>query len=116
MRNIIVVALLFFGVNSVFAQSIMGLWDTGKENTIIEINNVQGEYLGVIKSSSNNKVTIGKVIIKDLKKQNDKWAGKLFVFKKQRWYDVQITPRGTKLELKVYSGFLEKKFYWLKAK
>lgn len=115
MKNISVAILIYFGTNDVFAQSISGFWNTGRENTIIEINEENGKYVGKIKSSDNEKVTIGKVILKDLKKQNEKWIGKLFVVKRQEWYDVEITPNGTKLDLIVSAGFWENKVQWSKG-
>lgn len=115
--KIIAAAFLFFiGANNMYVQSISGFWNTGKENTIVEISKENGEFLGKIKSSDNEKVTIGKVILKDLIKQNDKWKGKLFVVKRQKWYDVVITPNETKLDLTVTAGFFEKEVQWSKVK
>lgn len=97
-------------------ESIEGIWDTGTENTKVEISNNNAEWVGKIKSSGNEKATIGKVILKDLKKQNEKWIGKLFVVKRQKWTDVEIIPNGTKLDLIVSAGFSEKKIQWSKVK
>lgn len=96
-------------------EAIQGLWQTGRENTKIEISQNNGDWIGKIKSSDNEKVNIGKVILKDLKKQNEKWIGKLFVVKKQKWYDVEIIPNKTKLDLTVSTGFFEKKVQWSKG-
>lgn len=96
-------------------QSIEGIWDSGTENTKIEILQSNGEWVGKIKSSDNEEATIGKVILKDLKKQNEKWVGKLFAVKRQKWTDVEIIPNGTKLDLMVSAGLSSKKVQWSKA-
>ena len=109
-----ILLLIYFSVSA--QEAIQGLWQTGRENTKIEISQNNGEWVGKIKSSDNEKVTIGKVILKDLIKQNDKWKGKLFVVKRQKWYDVVITPNETKLDLTVTAGFFEKEVQWSKVK
>lgn len=96
-------------------QPIEGIWDTGTEKTKIEILQINGEWIGKIKSSENQEVTIGKVILDDLKKQNEKWKGKIFIVKKQKWTDVEIIPSGTKLDLVVSTGFSNKKIQWSKV-
>ena len=96
-------------------QSIEGIWDWGTENTKIEILQSNGEWVGKIKSSDNEEATIGKVILKDLKKQNEKWVGKLFAVKRQKWTDVEIIPNGTKLDLTVSAGISSKKVQWSKV-
>lgn len=107
---------LFLGIISINTQPIIGLWNTGKDNTIVEISEVNGEFLGKIKSSDNEKAAAGNVILKDVRKTSDGWRGKLFVPKKQKWYDVQITPNETKLDLTVTAGFFEKEVQWSKVK
>lgn len=96
-------------------QSIEGIWDTGTENTKIEISQNNGEWVGKIISSDNEKATIGKVILKDLKKQNEIWKGELFVVKRQKWTDVEIVPNGNKLDLIVSAGPSSRKVQWSKA-
>lgn len=96
-------------------QPIEGIWDIGTENTKIEILQNNNGWVGKIKSSDNEKAPIGKVILKDLKKQNEKWKGKLFIVKKQKWTDVEMIPYGSKLDLLVSTGFSSKKVQWSKA-
>lgn len=96
-------------------ESIEGIWDSGTENTKIEISQNNGEWVGKIISSDNEKATIGKVILKDLKKQNEIWKGELFVVKRQKWTDVEIVPNGTKLDLIVSAGPSSRKVQWSKA-
>ena len=96
-------------------QPIEGIWDSGTENTKVEISQNNGEWVGKIISSDNEKATIGKVILKDLKKQNVIWKGELFVVKRQKWADVEILPNGTKLDLIVSAGPSSRKVQWSKV-
>lgn len=108
---------IFFSTLSVNAQQTMaGLWNTGNENTVIEMLQLNGEWLGQIHSSDNPGAIIGKTIIKDLEEKGDKWVGKIFVVKRQKWATVQITPQATQLDLVVSSGFSKKSIQWAKAK
>ena len=115
MKALYIVLLLLMSVSVSAQEAIQGLWQTGRENTKIEISQNNSEWVGKIKSSDNEKATIGKVILKDLKKQNENWIGKLFVIKRQKWFDMEITSKGTKLDLIVSAGFSEKKVQWSKV-
>jgi hypothetical protein len=116
MKALLIGTLILISVSVGAQEFIQGQWQTGRENTIIEIAPVNGEWFGKIKSSDNEKVSIGKVILKDLKKKNDKWPGTLFVVKKQAWYNVEITPHKTVLDLKIFAGFLTNETRWTKIK
>lgn len=116
MKTSILILLSFLMYSISYAQTIEGRWNTGKENTIIEFLQKGGEWEGKIKSSDNDKAPIGKVILKDMKKQGDSWIGKLFVIQKQRWVDVKIRPAETSLDLLVSAGFSKRNIEWKKAK
>lgn len=112
MKNLIliVVALCSF---SVFGQSnLTGTWDTGEDNTVIEITESDGKTTGKIKSSDNPKATINKVMLKDLKKSGSSWNGKIYAAKRQQWYDAEITQKGDVLEIKISVGFMSKTVEW----
>ena len=112
MKNFILI-ILFLGTFSVFGQSnFNGTWDTGEDNTIIEISESAGKIVGKIKSSDNPKATIGKVMVKDLKKNGTKWEGKIYAAKRQDWYDAVLTPKGNILEIKISVGFMSKTVEW----
>jgi uncharacterized protein (DUF2147 family) len=107
---IVIFSLLSF---SIHAQSlIQGIWETGEDNTRIEIRQTNGQWLGKIKSSDNNKAEIGKIILKGLKKDDNKWIGELYAAKRKQWYDVEISPKGNALELEISVGFFSKSIEW----
>ena len=101
---------------SVFGQSnLTGTWDTGEDNTMIEITEIDGNPTGKIKSSDNPNATISNVILKDVKKKGEIWKGKIYAAKRQEWYDAEITQKGNLLEIEINVGFLSKTVVWKKT-
>ena len=114
----LVLILLLVTTSLVHAQSrspLDGIWNTGQQNTNVEIIYNEGIASGRIVSSDNEKVKIGLVMLKDLKKTGDAWQGKIFSLKRKKWFDVQIRPTGDRLNLKISSGFYSKTVEWLKS-
>ncbi|MCA0931371.1 DUF2147 domain-containing protein [Lutimonas saemankumensis] len=106
---------LVFCSPSLFSQSdLNGLWNTGKDNTVIEISESNGEIKGKIKSSDNEKAEIGKITLKELIKHGALWRGKIYAAKRKEWYDVEITPKNNLLKLKIDIGFMSKSLEWKK--
>jgi hypothetical protein len=116
--RIIVLGIALVVLAPFYAQSqspLQGKWDTGKENTIVEILEEEDELMGRIVSSGNEKVKIGTVMLKDLSKAKDTWTGKVYSLKKKEWFDVEIKPNGSVLDLKISNGFLSKSIKWKKT-
>ncbi|MBK8490815.1 MAG: DUF2147 domain-containing protein [Saprospirales bacterium] len=106
MKVTAVLFMLLFGAISLNAQSIEGLWNTGKENTIINIKKVNSNYEGTIHDSDNSNAQIGKVLVKDIEKSGeDTYKGKLYVIDKGEWYNAEFKPKNEKLAITVSSGF-----------
>lgn len=89
-------------------QSINGIWNTGQDNTKIEINSTTGK----IHSSDNEKATVGKLIVKDLNRVNNTYKGKLYLIRRKRWTDAVFVPNGTSLNVRVSAGFQKKEMVW----
>lgn len=115
MKLVFSFSILFFATSMHAQHSLAGSWNTGNEHTVIEILQEDGNWMGKIKSSDNNKVEIGKIILKELEKNGDDWTGKLFAAKTQKWMDVTISPQVSQLDLVVSAGFSKKRIQWLKA-
>lgn len=116
MKELTVVFFMMFVANFMHAQqSIEGIWDTGKENTKIELKKVEGEYIGTIVSSDNKKAKEGTKLIKDVQSENGEWKGKLFVAKKKKWKDATFVSKGDELEITVSSGWMSKTVEWAKV-
>ena len=114
MKSLLVIIITFCSF-SVFSQSnLNGRWNTGQDNTIIEITISNGKWIGKIKSSDNEKAEIGKLTLKELQQEESKWTGKIYAAKRKDWYDVEITLHNDILELKISIGLLSKSLEWKK--
>ena len=112
MKKILATILIIYS-SSVFAQSnLVGIWETGEENTNIEISEIEGRLSGILKSTDNKKAEIGRVILKDLEQKGSKWEGQIWAARRQRWFDVLITPTENLLELEIDAGFRTKSVEW----
>ena len=110
--------LIAFSILShcVFSQSnLTGTWNTGEDNTIIEIIEIDGKPNGKIKSSDNPKAKIGNVILKEVNKNGRIWEGKIYAAKRQEWYDAEITQKGNVLAIEISVGFFSKTVEWKKT-
>ncbi len=108
--------LMFSIVYTSAQQSLEGLWKTGKEETIIEISFSSEQLLGKIKSSNNEQAEMGKIILKDLWSEGNKWVGKIYAIKRKKWYNVEIISKEEVLELKISFGLMSKSLQWEKSK
>ena len=109
MRNVVFALLLFFSATILNAQEpISGVWDTTKENTLVEISNNEGKVV------SSNKLETGKALLKDIVNLNGKWEAKLYNIKKKKWYNAILKREGEQLSITVKAGLVSKTVYWTK--
>ena len=87
--KIVIVCCMLFSTLSMHAQ-LVGTWNTGNDNTKIEITEVNGAYEGEIVSSNNAKAPIGSKLLKEVQLVNGEWKGKLFAAKKGEWMDTLL--------------------------
>ena len=114
MKNLLVAIIVSLSF-SIQAQSTLdGLWDTGEANTKIDVSEKNSLWSGVVKASD-SKDDIGELILKDLKKDGDKWTGKIYAPKRKEWYDVEIIAQEDNLKLKVSAGIFSKSLVWKKS-
>lgn len=114
MKIIVMCFLLISSLSMNAQQSIAGTWNTGKENTKIEITEVDGLYQGKIVSSDNEKVKIGKLLLKEVRSVRKGYKGKLFAAKKGEWMDAMLEAKDNKLSITVSAGFMNKTIEWSK--
>lgn len=112
MKSITFVFVFLLGAIAINAQSIEGLWNTGKENTIVKIKKVDNLYEGAIYSSDNSNAPIGKLIVKDIEKKEGTYIGKIYVDKKKKWYNAAFIRTGNKIAITVSAGLTEKTVEW----
>lgn len=138
-KNILLIFILFLYFNS-YSQSILGKWktiddETGKERSIVEIYQVEGNIYAKIdklleKSEENkvcencegankNKPLKGMIIINGLTKDGNEWnGGKILDPKSGNEYKCYITLENPdKLKVRGYLGFalLGRTQYWYKV-
>lgn len=112
-------SVLFCAVLCVIASnaqsSIEGIWNTGKENTKIEIAAVNGVYQGKIVSSDNAKAKSGAQLLKEIQLVDGKWQGKLFAAKKKKWMDAVLVEKDNQLLITVKAGLMSRTIKWAKG-
>jgi len=114
MRKAFLLLALFISLTAFSQNEIVGTWDTGRENSIVEIYEDNGELFGKIISSDRAEV-VGKINLKNLQIKGDHWEGELFVFKRKSWYDVAIHEENETLFVVISIGFFEKEVEWPKG-
>lgn len=97
-------------------QTIEGLWNTGTDNTTIEISKLDGTIVGKTYSSDNSAIKKGKVIIKDVTSKKGVWQGKLYAAKKEKWLDATFVKKGNKLVVTISSGLMSRTIEWTATK
>lgn len=106
---------IFFSALSMNAQqSIAGIWNTGQDNTQVEISETDGLYSGKIISSDNEEAKIGNQLLKEIKSVGGKWKGKLYSPKKNKWFDAVLEEKGDQLLVSVKAGVMSKTLEWKK--
>lgn len=118
MKKVIIVAALLVGTLYTYAQSsIQGLWNTGKQNTIVKITEANNTIEGKILSSDNSKAPLGKLILKDVKATEEgSYKGKLYSVKIKRWFDASFTAKEQQLIVNISAGWRNKTVEWKKTK
>lgn len=115
MKNLILIIITLTSFSAFSQTELVGEWNTGEDNTIIEILTPKNQAIGKVKSSDNPKAEIGKTMLKDIKKKGNNWTGKIYAAKREQWYDVTITSKGNTLELAISVGFFSKTLEWKKG-
>lgn len=109
----IITFYFFISVLTINAQqSLAGTWNTGQDNTQIEISSTQGVYSGKIIASDNAKAKIGRLLLKDLKSVGEEWKGKLYSPKKNKWLTAVLKEKGDQLLVTVKAGMMSKTLKW----
>ncbi len=107
MKKIHITIILFLSMTmGVLAQNtIEGKWNTGEENGIVAISKTDnGNYEGKLVASDNPKAAIGSLILKEIEKGSLK--GKVYSHERGKWYDCQLNPTDSALEITIKAGFI----------
>ena len=113
MKNTVILLFLCFMGSSLLAQdNLLGTWDTGNQNSLIEIYQGNQGYAGKVVSSDNPEAKVGMPIIKDLKCKDGKWTAKLYALKRKECYDAEMVVNDERLKITVSVGFFSKTINW----
>lgn len=116
MKQLKVVFFIIYSAVVTNAQtSISGIWNTGTDNTKVELKEVLGLYEGVTVSSDNDQVQNGIKIVKDVEAEEGVWKGLIYVARKQEWAKARFVRKGDKLDVTVYFGWMSKTVSWIKV-
>lgn len=114
MKILFTFCILFLALNANAQESLVGTWNTGKENTRIAITKENDSYQGKIVSSDNPQAKAGTQLLKDIKSVGGEWKGKMFIPKKKKWYNATFKEKGNELLITVKAGFMSKSVAWIK--
>jgi len=107
---------IFLIITSLTSQAqITGTWNMGKDNTILQITQTNGVFVGEIKSSDHDKIKAGTPLLKDIKLDDGEYIGLIYSLKKKKWLSVTLTPNGEILKARVKAGPIKKTLEWKKA-
>ena len=95
--------------------SILGRWNIGQENTVIEVKETAGKIEGRIVTSDHTKVPIGRLILKDVYRVNQNFKGKLYSLRKGKWFDAEFYLKQEKMEVAITVGWATRKINWKKT-
>jgi len=114
MKILTFLILALFSTLSMNAQLIADVWNTGEDNTKVELTENDGIVTGIILSSDNSEAKIGNQILKDFKMSNGEWKGKIYAAKRGEWYDATIKENGDQLDITIKVGWASKTVTWKK--
>ena len=109
------ISLIFaFGIFiSLSAQNtIEGTWNTGRDDTLIETYEKDGEWFGKVISSDNSKAKIGNDILRNITESDGEWKGKLFMAKRNRLVDAVVEPSDEELKIIISGGGMKRTLTW----
>ena len=113
MKKVISLILALGIFASLSAQQFQeGIWHTGKQNTLIETYQKNGEWFGKVISSDKPKAKIGNDVLRNITESGGEWKGKLFMAKRGRLVDAIIVPSDDKLEITISGGGMKRTLVW----
>lgn len=104
MKTLLISFVLLFVSIGQDQDDIAGIWKMAENNAEVEIKKEGDIYNGTVVKSDVEKA-IGKVILRDLKKEGDEWKGKFYAAKKDRLVDAILVLTGEDaMEMVVKAG------------
>lgn len=109
--------LLLLVISSQLAAQgeLTGNWQTGEDNSVVEVTESNGIAVGKLVSSDNPKAIMGTEILRNVTQSNGVWKGKIWAAKRQKLMDATITPSADTLQIKVSAGMISRNVTWMRV-
>jgi len=104
--------LLVFSADLAAQGALDGRWNTGEDNSIVEVFERDSEVFGKLVSSDNDKAKIGTEILRNFKEVDGVWTGKIYSAKRDKLMDATVAPSADVLNISVSAGMGSKKLTW----
>ena len=116
MNNMKYIALIL--VTSLFSflspseNNIKGKWNTGVENTIIEIYKTSNGFQGKVISTDKTEIKKNQVVLRNITQKGGVWKGEFYIPTFGMWLDTKLQPRPKEMEVTVYTWLMSKTKTW----
>jgi uncharacterized protein (DUF2147 family) len=114
-KVMVLIAVLGSPLSLAAEGTLDGTWQTGEDNSLVEVTEQGGVSTGKLVSSDNPKAKIGTEILRNFKLVDGVWTGTLYAAKRGKLYPATITPSADTLSINVSAGMMTKKVSWTKA-
>lgn len=96
------------------AEDISGVWQTGKHNTLIEIDTGKAPIMGTVVSTDAPDGEVGKVIVSEFEENEGSWRVTIYSPERDKHYPAEIYAKADVLHIKVKVGFFSREIEWLR--
>lgn len=115
-RFIALVTMSLFCGSLIAQEELNGQWQTGEDNSVVEITETDGVAVGRLLSSDNSKAVIGTEILSNLTPSGNSWKGKIYAVKRHKMMDATIVSSTDTLQIKVSAGPVHRNVTWTRVK
>lgn len=95
--------------------ALNGFWQTGEDNSIVEVTETNGVATGKLVSSDNPKAVVGTEILRNFSETGGAWKGSIYAVRRDKLMDATITPSADSLAIDVDAGLMSKDLSWTRA-
>jgi uncharacterized protein (DUF2147 family) len=112
---VLALAFLFASENIAALDELEGRWQTGEDNSVVEITQAEGVAVGKLVSSDNPNAVMGTEILRNLTEADGVWSGKIWAAKRKKLMDATITPAADSLQISVSAGIASRTLTWTRV-
>jgi len=113
--GIALIAIFGMSNNHAAEGALNGFWQTGEDNSIVEVTETNGIATGKLVSSDNPKAVAGTEILRNFSETSGVWKGSVYAVRRDKLMDATITPSVDSLAIDVNAGLISKDLTWTRA-